>query len=117
MFKRCHAGLTCAIDHKYTKIPPPPQACTAMGGEDLLGSRDILVFDRFLMPKGGNDMNHTTQHHLDLFDEYTKVLAENASLVRENAELRDQLQELRCSPCFDPETGNMISVEDFYQRY
>lgn len=39
------------------------------------------------------------------------------TLIRKIKVLTEQLEEIRYSPCIDPETGDVISVEDFNQRH
>jgi hypothetical protein len=62
-------------------------------------------------------MMNSSSSRLDLSEEYKRLQLETVNLVRENAALLDQLQEWRYLACFDPETGDVISIEDFYQLY
>ena len=59
-------------------------------------------------PSSQNPINELTRLELE---------AENFALRQNNSELSDQLMEIQHFPYFDNETGDVISIADFQQRY
>lgn len=62
-------------------------------------------------------MINNTPSSQNLINELTRVKAENFALRQNNSELSDQLMEIQHFPYFDNETGDVISIADFQQRY
>ena len=62
-------------------------------------------------------MVNNTPSSQNPINELTRLKAENFALRQNNSELSDQLMEIQHFPYFDNETGDVISIADFQQRY